>query len=380
MLAHRLLDDEVSHMSYRSIDAIQEALSSTVFSKKDDARKAAGRALGTLLELIGFYLLNDAGLVTNMAIERPLAEYANSEITHNVEFSLHKSKLIGHLSLCEPGVNSITPKRILRELGISHDSQCKIKSYNPYASGIVRNASTVLESRERFINAYCNINKKEVDVYELKIDPVAMVECKRVGVEKGMNKGPQTIEKAKQAAYVSRSVSRLQRFRGSDGSILGVIENPSGELVSGPYEKMLKDIVARGTVDEKRGVVLTIGIVSDHGNWYSSSRMNKELKVLSQSYDWLLFLTDAGFTQFINETLFSEDLATTPIREAFFNCYGGVKKGSRFTKVMLPADADLALREYFATRREEIRSWFNVLTPTDGTFEELFAELRLLVN
>ncbi len=45
-----------------------------------------------------------------------------------------------------------------------------------------------------------------------------MFECKRVGVEEGMKKGPQTIEKAKQGAYVAKSVSNLQRVRLNDGS------------------------------------------------------------------------------------------------------------------------------------------------------------------
>ena len=40
-----------------------------------------------------------------------------------------------------------------------------------------------------------------------------------------MKKGPQTIEKAKQVAYVARTVSSLQRVRLRDGRFSGVIEN-----------------------------------------------------------------------------------------------------------------------------------------------------------
>lgn len=53
--------------------------------------------------------------------------------------------------------------------------------------------------------------------------PFAMFECKRVGVEEGMKKGPQTIEKAKQGAYVARAVSGLQRVPRSNGSISAVV-------------------------------------------------------------------------------------------------------------------------------------------------------------
>ncbi len=38
-----------------------------------------------------------------------------------------------------------------------------------------------------------------------------------------MKKGPQTIEKAKQGAYVAKSVSNLQRVRLNDGSQGGVL-------------------------------------------------------------------------------------------------------------------------------------------------------------
>jgi len=32
-----------------------------------------------------------------------------------------------------------------------------------------------------------------------------------------------------------------------------------------------------------------VGVVSNHGNWFIAEDHNKELKVLAQSYDWLLF-------------------------------------------------------------------------------------------
>jgi len=44
-------------MSYKSVDALQNILSSKVFHYAKDSKKAAGRALGTLVEIIAFYLL-----------------------------------------------------------------------------------------------------------------------------------------------------------------------------------------------------------------------------------------------------------------------------------------------------------------------------------
>ena len=46
-------------MPYPSIDELQKTLSGTVFQHTLDAKKAAGRALGTLIEIITYYLLNE---------------------------------------------------------------------------------------------------------------------------------------------------------------------------------------------------------------------------------------------------------------------------------------------------------------------------------
>lgn len=52
-----------------------------------------------------------------------------------------------------------------------------------------------------------------------------MFECKRVGVEEGMKKGPQTIEKAKQGAYVALKSASLQKVRDKNGEVLwGVLQ------------------------------------------------------------------------------------------------------------------------------------------------------------
>ena len=76
-------------MSYQSIDELQTLLSREVFGNRQDSKKAAGRALGTFVETIMFYLIRQWGLGDSMAIERPLSEYGRAEITHNVEFTFH---------------------------------------------------------------------------------------------------------------------------------------------------------------------------------------------------------------------------------------------------------------------------------------------------
>jgi hypothetical protein len=76
-------------LAYPSVDRLQNVLAKEVFHYAKDAKKASGRALGTLVEIITFYSLKAWGLERHTAIERPLPEFANADITHNVEYSLH---------------------------------------------------------------------------------------------------------------------------------------------------------------------------------------------------------------------------------------------------------------------------------------------------
>ena len=71
-------------MSYESVDKLQRLLANDVFSYTNDKKKAAGRALGTFLEIITYYLIKTWRLEHFAAIEKPLPEFANADITHNV--------------------------------------------------------------------------------------------------------------------------------------------------------------------------------------------------------------------------------------------------------------------------------------------------------
>src|SRR5271170_6725581 len=65
---------------------------------------------------------------------------------------------------------------------------------------------------------------------------------------------------------------------------------------------MLRGLID-GSDDELRNFVVTVSVVSNHGNWFTAENHNKELKVLAHSYDWLLFLTDRGLSEFVSELL-----------------------------------------------------------------------------
>ena len=365
-------------MSYQSIDALQEALSTGVFRGRKDSRKAAGRALGTILELITYYLIKDYGLLHNICIERPLGEFANGHITHNVEFTLHGSTRLASVSFLES--DSLTPSRVKRLSGLRFDGYDQ-KSNNPFRKGIIKNSATLFESPRTIVNAYVDTRANTCSIYELDKAPCAMFECKRVGVEQGMSKGPQTIEKAKQGAYVSRVVSKLQRIRRLDGSMAGVIELPDGSFAIDDYDSLLAKMIRDGDPETLRDIVLTVGVISDHGNWFTRDNQNKETMVLSQSYDWLLFLTDEGLAGFISDAILGNDPTMKVVSEAFMSCYDdAAARKTPFTKSSLPACVDAALTEYFHDNRARIASWFNVLTPESGTVEMLMKELKDLIG
>jgi hypothetical protein len=372
-------------MSYQSVDQLQAVLTEKVFHYAKDSKKAAGRALGTLVEIITFYALKSWGFEKNIAIERPLPEFGNDEITHNVEYSLHLSKPLMTTEFSRDEL-PMTAKKIAKnqkivDLGISMDL---IKSHTLLSRDmILRNSCTVCNCKETFINAYLDqIGKDEgqFSVVTLRRRPFAIFECKRVGVEEGMRKGPQTIEKAKQGAYVARTVSALQKIRLTDGSMGGLIQKRDGSFRHGDYYELMAEIIASDDSELLSRFILTVGVVSNHGNWFTSENHNKELRVLAQSYDWLLFLTDAGIAQFIDELLFQPTKELSAAKESFLASYTGRKGVNQFTKVQISLAADAALQSYFNSHINVIEGWFNIIAPAGKQLAVLKAELDTLKN
>ena len=248
---------------------------------------------------------------------------------------------------------------------------------------IKRNSAVLAETEtgpivaniEKLTKSHCTLA-----ICDLLADPFAIVECKRVGVEEGMKKGPQTIEKAKQGSYVARSVSSLQKVRLRSGHSQGFIEQTDGQFRFEPYHDLQRKIIDAPSPSEFPGFMLTIGIVSNHGNWFTSENQNKELRVLAQSYDWLLFLTDQGLSKFIDDLLLNPSKQLKPASDAFRRSYSGQKGVNRFTKVRVDVDADRTLQRYFAQRKKEIENWFNVVAPMNGTLSSLKTDLRTLGN
>ncbi len=368
-------------VAYQSIDELQTILSQEVFGDRQDSKKAAGRALGTFIETIVFYLLRQWGENDSIAIERPLAEYGREEITHNVEFTLHPTH--SSRSAFEiPKDIPTTARKVAEKAQLP--STFTLTTNKVVNKGIIQNAC-VIGSDEHSIAVAApdriTSSGTTLHTYILDKHAYAMIECKRVGKE-GDAKGPQTIEKAKQGAYVAKTTSSLQKVRNDKGGLDGIYYI-DGKAFVGPYAQLLNEIIFRGEPQQLRNFTLSIGVVSNHGNWFTAGNQNKEMKVLAQSYDWLLFLTDEGLAEFIIDLLRSPQPKYKAVRNAFIASYppsGVPKVDNAFTKKKMDQAAHFALDDYFAANIGRIENWFNVISPNGGTLQDLKEILQTLKN
>jgi hypothetical protein len=370
-------------VAYPSVDQLQKALRDNVFHYAKDSKKAAGRALGTLVEIITFYALKSWDFESSLAIERPLPEFANDDITHNVEYSLHPSTELANLEFEQDDLPLTASKivKAIKSVGVAIPEGTLRSNALLSRNLVLRNSCTVYDSGDNFLNAYLGTYSNDRGCYSvssLHRRSYAIFECKRVGVEEGMRKGPQTIEKAKQGAYVARTVSALQKVRRSSGTMGGFIEKLDGTHRFGDYYKLMAEIIASSDHELLSNFILTVGIVSNHGNWFTAENQNKEMKVLAQSYDWLLFLTDAGIAQFVDDILLNPKREQTAARAAFQASYTGEKGVNQFTKVQIALAADAALQSYFTSKRDMIEGWFNVIAPHGKRLSVLRQELNIL--
>ncbi|NQU77387.1 hypothetical protein HQ544_01685 [Candidatus Falkowbacteria bacterium] len=370
-------------MSYQSVDKLQNALAKNVFHYTKDAKKASGRALGTIVEIISYYLLKTWGFEYSTSIEKRLEEFGNIEITHNVEYSLHPVKNTFKIKLkaCELPITSNKLLKNSEKLESALNSY-KLKNQTLLSSDKILRNSCVLGIKNNFnIVAFLDSVKNGqaiITIAEQHDRPYAIVECKRVGVEEGNKKGPQTIEKAKQGAYVANAVSSLQKIRHRDGKLYGILPKGSGQFYLRPYEYLLKEIISSNNPNLLKNFILTVGVVSNHGNWFTSENPNKELVVLSHAYDWLVFLTDQGISEFIEKLILSPNKEYSSIKRAFTASYSKHKKKNQFTKVQMDYLADQSLQKYFSVNIKKIEKWFNIITPKTNSLAQLKEELNIL--
>ena len=173
-------------MSFESIDALQRTLADTVFDYAADRKKAAGRALGTLVEIVTFYTLRAWNLSDNIVIERKVPEFANPDISHNVEFSLHPIRA-RHKVDVTPLSLPLTAAKIKRHLPFLNEETVKpiqVLSKN----AVKRNAAVLIERESGPVVANIatlNESRCGLTICELSTDPFAILSASEWGWKKG---------------------------------------------------------------------------------------------------------------------------------------------------------------------------------------------------
>jgi len=164
----------------------------------------------------------------------------------------------------------------------------------------------------------------------------------------------------------------------ASGELRGLIYKSNQEIYSKPYAELIAEVVSSRDPELLRDFILTVGVVSNHGNWFTLDNHNKELKVLAQSYDWLVFLIDAGLSEFITELLLDPAPLLRPARDAFLLSYAAGKKKNLFTKVQMDYEADRVLQKYFQDNSSRIANWFNAIAPKNGSMRKLRLQISRL--
>ena len=362
-------------MTPKKVEDVQALLAGEVFAHTQSPRKAAGRALGMMVEIITYYLLESWNLRESISMEVPLGEYGNCEIADNVEYGLHWTEKSYHVNAQgQPRPEPITANAIRNMMLQSHGLDIgKVRSVALLSGGVVRNSCLLNKhTSTRWVANYGRGG--DVTVSLQSSQPYMIFECKRVGLDAHRGKGPQAIEKAKQGSYVARTASCLQRIRDSHGNVMGIIYDGENYTV-GPYSEIFDDTIHSGR-PIPQGFVVTVGVVSNHGNWFTADSQNKEMMVLAQSYDWLLFLTDRGLAEFANDVVLSGTHAGA--KKAFQESYAEGKKSNRFTKVRMSLEAHRELAAYFKANMRSVEDWFNVITPAESRLSDLRSQIRSL--
>ncbi|MBM2813942.1 MAG: hypothetical protein HW421_704 [Ignavibacteria bacterium] len=372
-------------MAYDSAYKLQKTLETKVFNYAKDAKIAAEKALKILVEIITFYLLKTWEFNDNISIDYSLPEYGNPDITHKVDYAL--LPIINEKIITIPKkIDFISPNFLLKELQKNDFDIEKFdftKNQLLSRTKILRNACVIGHStNSNLLAGFEKINEHTYDIriYEQLLKPYAMIECKRVGVEEGMKKDPQTIQKAKQGAYVPRAVSSLQKIKDENGELKGIIYKSDNYYYIDDYSMLHKKIIKSDDKELLRKFVLTIGVVSNHGNWFTFNNPDKELKILAQSYDWILFLSDKGLAEFIEIFIQKPIEKYRIIRDAFSNSYAAVKKKNQFTKVQMNFESDAILLDYFENNLYLIEKWFNIISPANSNIDILKEQLVSLKN
>ena len=364
---------------------VQKQLEETIFYERRDSYKAAGRALGTIQEIIVYFLFEAFELGDRLNLEYPLPEYGRLDIVHNVEFSVHpliSKEAMELTSRVNKGLRFPAKlKREYKEFLYSIKSSVKLLEKNKQfdRETIIINPCYITnisqwKGNNIFIGKF--LNEKEGLFLKCLSQPIAFIECKRVGLEQGTSTGPQTIEKAKQSSYVALRCSKLQKLFTPDG-VIGYLSLDKGYEID-EYDKLWIRILKSKNRNLLKNIIRSIIFISNHINWYVDGKEKKDLHIINQSHDWSIWLKDDAISEFVNEFL----LPPGVIRNTFYNNYVERKKGGTFfTKKRLDKEVYQIFLEFFTEERDNIAAnWLEILNPVGKTFKDLIIEIKEILS
>lgn len=149
-------------MTYNSINEVQKFLADNFFNRTKDSKKAAGRALGTFVEIITYYLLKTWGFQQELSIETRLPEYGNNDLTHNVEFTLHNIKQTSNESIDLS--SKISTRKILKNknfIDIIASHQKNLVDIKDNFT-IIKNGTIIGENKDSILTAYIDSENTKI--------------------------------------------------------------------------------------------------------------------------------------------------------------------------------------------------------------------------
>jgi len=365
-----------------TVDDLQQQLMNEFFDRKRSPKKAAGRALGVIQEVITYYTLRSMGVYKSVFLEGRLPEYNPTKpaLTHNAEFTIHNVVEEQEVELDKTTIGDKEYSYYLKEIsGLEKDVNEQLVE-RLYEGGIRLFAVPIgkkseLDFRHEGIMRVAEwISESRGQVRVLQQRPVAYVECKRVGLEEGTTSGPQTIEKAKQAAYVAGHSSAIQGLRGPLTKHGTYYDTDQEQWIVKLYEDIWNDIINRDL--EVEHAIRSIIFVGNHVNWYPGGDMSKDLQVMVDNHDWAVWVEDNALVDFSTEFLFARN---SKVGEAFRMHHSDDRSsGVRyFSKQSIWEPAHRELLDFFESKFDHVRDdWFRVLgRDGEDTIADLGAEL-----
>ena len=365
---------------------MQEALSAVV-----GGQKTAGRRMGMILEILTFLFFQSHGLGNSIRKGNQLPSFV-IDATHETDFSFHPVLRSEEFTFSDDNAGVGAPRHPVPSRAFPlnlhridpdgnvrtmKDKVVKGGLVNPLAVISIQEGDTKDGGNPDFrkicatITSLSTARGREIrgTLNLLSNTAYAKVECKRVGIELTADSAPQTIEKAKQAAYTADHASSYQSILRRDGARYGVLFDGDGEPFIGDYDELRRMIIDGENESAFESFSSKIFVFSEPDNWRGrDGEWKKDMDVLCGSFDWVMSINDASFLHFCSHfDIVNPEIHTDPVKNWILD---NAKLGE------IPWLAYNSLMEY--VRRNPPERWFTVHSPERASPSELVEELTEL--